>query len=331
MPPRDLIRSSVPFLVVATTFSLGRADVIVVANRLARPVETQILPRNGQPYRLELAGGAVVPIVCEKSASITLRQPTGNVRFQLDANCAYFFGRTGRGVVSLEKIGLGGNGATWQGRRLPGETDAIGSIGLTLAVDEEEPTKRRVWESRLRKRVARASDILEQTCRIRLDVTRTTTWKSNDQFTDFRQSLAEFEKKVIPLPGGVAVGFTSQYRVPKGRTHLGGTRGPLFPHILIREWSQHIGEPERLELLVHELGHHLGAAHSPELDSVMRPMLGDRQSVRAGFLIKFDPVNCADNEPGVRGDPPPRNPFHGRAFAWQQTPSAANLHRFGRG
>ena len=60
---------------------------------------------------------------------------------------------------------------------------------------------------------------------------------------------------------------------------------------MIREWSQHVSETERLELLLHELGHYLGAAHSPEADSVMRPVLGDRQSRRTGFVVKFDPVN----------------------------------------
>jgi hypothetical protein len=46
-----------------------------------------------------------------------------------------------------------------------------------------------------------------------------------------------------------------------------------------------------LELLVHELGHHLGAAHSPEVDAVMRPLLADRQSRAKKFIIRFDPLN----------------------------------------
>jgi hypothetical protein len=44
--------------------------------------------------------------------------------------------------------------------------------------------------------------------------------------------------------------------------------------------------------LVHELGHHLGAAHSPEQTSVMRPVLGDNQAGRSDFRIQFDPVNA---------------------------------------
>jgi hypothetical protein len=44
-------------------------------------------------------------------------------------------------------------------------------------------------------------------------------------------------------------------------------------------------------MLVHELGHFLGAVHSPENDSVMRPMLGDRQAVARQFRIRLDPIN----------------------------------------
>ncbi len=39
-----------------------------------------------------------------------------------------------------------------------------------------------------------------------------------------------------------------------------------------------VSEPERLEVLVHELGHFLGAAHTSDQNSVMRPKLGDRRS-----------------------------------------------------
>ena len=35
----------------------------------------------------------------------------------------------------------------------------------------------------------------------------------------------------------------------------------------------------------------LGASHSPEGDSVMRPVLGDNRAGTANFRIQFDPVN----------------------------------------
>jgi hypothetical protein len=44
-------------------------------------------------------------------------------------------------------------------------------------------------------------------------------------------------------------------------------------------------------VLVHELGHFLGAAHSPEQTSVMRIVLGDRRARSNKFRIVFDPLN----------------------------------------
>ncbi len=65
----------------------------------------------------------------------------------------------------------------------------------------------------------------------------------------------------------------------------------MHPYILIREWSQHVTKSERLEILVHEMGHYLGASHSAYMDSVMRPQLGDRRSHSLNFRIGFDSLN----------------------------------------
>jgi hypothetical protein len=65
----------------------------------------------------------------------------------------------------------------------------------------------------------------------------------------------------------------------------------LQSHILVREWSATMSEPEREEVLLHEVGHYLGAVHSPDPVSVMRPMLADKQAIRTKFRIGFDPVN----------------------------------------
>jgi hypothetical protein len=72
---------------------------------------------------------------------------------------------------------------------------------------------------------------------------------------------------------------------------MGGTRGPLHSHVLIKERARNVLETEKLELLVHELGHLSGASHSPEPESVMRPVLTGGLQRRAGAQVQFDPVN----------------------------------------
>src|SRR4029079_2301628 len=106
------------------------------------------------------------------------------------------------------------------------------------------------------------------------------------------RASASSKKKWRAPAAKIAVDFTSQWKMARGRIHMAGTRGPLHAHVLVREGNPQINEAERLEFLIHELGHHLGAAHSPEWQSVMRPVLGDKRAGRSDFKMQFDPVNA---------------------------------------
>ncbi len=166
------------------------------------------------------------------------------------------------------------------------------TIHVKVLVDEEEPMVETAWRQRLQSRVDEASEIIRQYCDLQFSVTSFGRWETDDRLQDFAKSLREFEQEVLPAPAQLAIGFSSQYRFQRGRNSLGGTRGPLHSHILIREGSDSIYEPERLEVVLHELGHFLGAAHSGRADSVMRPVLGDGQSRARAFRIGFDPDNA---------------------------------------
>jgi hypothetical protein len=166
------------------------------------------------------------------------------------------------------------------------------TISVKILADDKEPTVQRLWEKRYRDRVAGASDILERCCHVRLKVVAVATWSSDDNIQELNALMNEFERKVKPEPAQLVIGFTGQYKSLREDKHMGGARGPFRSHILIREWGRNITEPERLEILVHELGHYLGAAHSPEHQSVMRPDLSDRQSRARDFQISFDARNA---------------------------------------
>jgi hypothetical protein len=174
---------------------------------------------------------------------------------------------------------------------MPQDVSAV-VLRVKILVDEEEATRPNIWHKRLTDRVNKASEIISRYADVKLAVQSYGTWDSDDSIQDFSQSLRELEREVKPSPAQIVIGFSSQYRFQYGRNHLGGTRGPMNPYVLIRENARTVLEPERLEVLVHELGHFLGAAHSGRPQSVMRPVVGDGQARAKSYQIAFDPHNA---------------------------------------
>lgn len=292
--PSPLFLLASLLVVVRLAPSVAVADVAVIANRTPNP-QTLRIADAGDPERLApLAAGEVIPVFGRGPMSATV---TGGLsgRVTTLAHGAPYLILQGPDGAALTRIGL-------VGEELPQVPPQAGGPGLRfnrrlevrvkLLADEEEATVPAIWQAKLRRRLEDASAVVARHCGVEFRLVAFDSWRSDDAIKDFTQSLAEFERQIDPAPATLAIGFTSQYEAALGRTHLGGTRGPSNPHILLREWSQHLSERERMEILLHELGHYLGASHSPEPTSVMRPVLGDRKSRRADFVIRFDPLNA---------------------------------------
>ena len=173
--------------------------------------------------------------------------------------------------------------------------------------------------------IAKASEILAAHGGPRLKVVAFGTWDSDDRTTTSSQSLREFEQEVSPAPAQVAIGFSSQYVVARGRFHMGGTRGPLHSHILIKERARNMLETERLELLVHELGHFAGRLAQPRAESVMRPVLGQGLQRARARRCGSIPPNTLLGVAGGGGDSRRGRPEAGGRFARDAAADARDL------
>ncbi|MBX3424359.1 MAG: hypothetical protein KF688_01645 [Pirellulales bacterium] len=267
--------------------------VAVVSNRTSAPLVAKTTADDNLPSGLMLAPGDSRPVFGLESLTIEWSAGDESRTARLTPGCAYFFAQSAPGQpIELEQIGL--NDRPGPPLVLPGGdllAVATPTLKVRALVDDDEPRRAAAWEPALRARLAAASDVIEAHCGVRLELVGFDAWDSDNDERDFFRTLAEFEREVAPVPGGVAIGFSSQYAVERGRYHLGGTRAPLHTHILLKERAQGILNTERLELLVHELGHLLGAVHSPEATSVMRPLLVGGLQREAGARVQFDPVN----------------------------------------
>jgi hypothetical protein len=274
---------------------------LVVANRAAREVRFTLTPAPGkaQPYTVRPGDLAAVPV----TGDVAIAFDAGKARrqYQLRANAAYYFADF-PGGLDLQELGL--TGGRERPREAPAERppEAPGKqaanaaparprvLTVKILVDQKEPATRQVWEKRLRARIAAASEVLEHHCRVQLRVVAVAEWQSDDTEIELTRLLRDFERKVPAAPAQIAIGFTSQ-RLREGHEgRIGATRTALRDHILVREWWS-ARERGRLEVLLHELGHYLGAAHSAEADSVMRSDLGTGALIRDDRSPRFDPVS----------------------------------------
>ncbi len=272
----------------------ARGGALVLDNRTTAQVEFTIRAAGEKESRRTVAAGDLLPITV--TGPVEIGYYDGQPRHQVlqPNNVLYFL--TGEKPLELVELALpaveGTNfGLAKLGPRPPAGPDSIYSIPVKILADDFEPRVQEVWEKRIRKRLADASEIFEHHCHVCFQVVAVGSWVSDEKAFTFDKALIDFEQKVRPAPARLAIGFTGRFQWQPGERHAGCTRTPLYPYVLIRESLQGVSEAERLEVLVHELGHYLGAAHSGDTASVMRPKLGDHQARARSFAIRFDSPN----------------------------------------
>ena len=262
-------------LVGATMCASAFADVVVVANRTTEPIEFNARVDDVPAKRIKLAPGDSVPLFATVGAHVsTFNGANASAEQLLAPNAAYAFTpNPAGGPPILTPIKLGDSSQqSWPAVATPPlELPEASVITVKVVIDDDEVRQRRAWEPVIRERIDKVSAALEAHCGMKLRIVAFEEWDSDDSQRDFFQTLSEFEREVLPAPADVAIAFSSQYDIASGRVHLGGTRQPLHSHILVKERSRNVLEPERIELLAHELGHFLGAAHSSERSSTTPP------------------------------------------------------------
>ena len=288
------LRTAAVLALIAGPALPAPAAFVAVANHTDREVRFTLVHPGAEPRAETLAvgEGRLVPVGRQPEVSFTAGGKV--VKFGLTPYTAYVFTEKDD-AIALHGVELAA--ALPKPGDVPVKPPATGEplrVTTHLLVDDADARARAVWEKALRQRVAAASDVLERQCGVKLDVVTVGEWASDPGAADFDALAADFEKKVSLAKGAtVAIGYTS--RAIRGAedttaTLTGCGRGPLRPHVLVRERHPRT-EAERVEILVHEVAHFLGAAHTPDPQSAMRPKLGDARAAGAKYRVGLDPLN----------------------------------------
>ncbi len=283
---------------------IGCAGVVVLQNWTPVKIDYVIRLADGRAARQTIVPTDIASFPTQGPATVVLGEGPSARSLELSVNSIHYFvihggvpelarlkmpGAESKAAAPAQAAGNAPTQAAQAGKAQP--LEEVLKIPVAIYNDSEDAHVRALWEKRVRKRLEEASDIFEHHCRVRFEIVSVGRWVSNPATRNFDQALMEFAQMVRPAPARVAIGFTTHYEWIRSEMHLGGTHGALASHVLIRESPGQVSEPERLEVLVHELGHFLGAAHTADKASVMRPMLGDRQSASNSFRIGFDAPN----------------------------------------
>lgn len=285
-------------LVACLTAESVQAAVVVIANRADQTVACALAPVWGQTKHYSLAPGKHIAVPISDLVEIHFVSGGVSVRQALEPNTLHIFTAAPEGL-RLRRVEFSQSwGAPWLHRDGPDGPPPSAVVPVKLLVDEEQPAVRAAWESELRAQLSAASRFIEAYCGVRFEVVAIDVWKSDDAQKGFAGLEQDFRQKVNPEPAWLAVGVTSQYRLGDNAplSHL--PREPLGTHLVVPDLQTKLSKGDHLELLVHELSHYLGAAHSPEPASVMRSHFErkdakdakDADHRRAGVTI-IDPVN----------------------------------------
>lgn len=285
-------RSCLALFALAISFTDAHAAIIVIGNYTLESVPLTFTGPDQKSYTVTLASFQLAPVPVAGGVDVSFPTRGEAVKLRLDPFHAYVLMVDQKKGIRLEGIQLVGEPLPEDLK--PGEGPppklAPVKIPVTLYVDDADPRTERIWKPELRKRFDEAADTIERHSGIRFEFKDYGTWKSDPGVLEPAGMLEDFEKKVSPKPGEVAIGYTSRKVEDKGEMPFGACRGVLGTHVLMRE-SRPRNESERVEALTHFLAQIAGASFSIDPESVMRPNIANGLAVNARYKVRFDPLN----------------------------------------
>ena len=271
----------------------ARAAVIVVGNYTNAAVAFTVAEPGAKARAHMLPSNHVAPVFVSGPADIAFAGRGGPTTLRVEAYTAYVFLPDPPANVRLEGLQMPGDPLARDARPEPNPVprDPPVKVPVTLLVDDIDPRADKLWQAELRKRLDEAAAVVEKASGVRFEFAGFDTWKSDAGAKTTADQLAHFEKAMEVKPGALAVGYTSRKIDDKKDSAFGASRGLSGRHVLVREWVPKT-EAQRVEVLVHFLAKSLGGVGTPDPGSALRAKAGDGYTLRAGSVVRLDPLNA---------------------------------------
>lgn len=271
----------------------ARAAVIVVGNYTDTSIPFTLGEPNAKARDHKLNENEVTALFVSGPADLTFSVKGKPHVLRLDPYNAYIFLPDKDGGLRLEGLELPGAPLDRDTRPELNavKRDPVVKVPVTMFVDDTEPRAEALWKKELRARFDEIAAALEKGSGIRLELAGFDTWKSDPNATNTTDLLKSFEAAAKVNPGSLAIGYSSRKLDDKIDPTYGASRGLAGRHILLRE-ARPKNEPERVEVLLHHVARALGGVGTPDPGSALRPKMGDGYILRAGAVLRLDPLNA---------------------------------------
>lgn len=287
------LRLCSPLLVLLLAPQAARAAVIVVGNYTNADIAFTVAEPGAKARAHTLPSNSVAPVFVTGPADITFAGRGGPTTLRVEMYHAYVFLPDPPANVRLEGLQMPGEPLARDARPEPNPVprDPPVKVPVTLLVDDIDPRADKLWQAELRARLSAAAAVVERASGVRFEFAGFDMWKSDAGAKTAADLLAHFEKAVPVKPGALAVGYTSRKIDAKTDPAFGASRGLGGRHVLVREWVPKT-EAQRVEVLVHFLAEALGGVGTPDPGSALRAKVGDGYALRAGAVVRLDPLNA---------------------------------------